>query len=271
MTAPSAGGGYLSEKFNEFVKEARVEVQLDKDSIRLTKRNVAADLTISEASVGVKYNVYLRKDDILLQFRSTDRGRVELAARLLRLAGVSAEVRKEGGRNEWYVRATADKLAAGRKELRDALAEFVKKAVKSGWVDADKAEHWLEKLKRGRVSAEDWPEYDMQLTRSCALMVIFGSTDRNSIERETQRLRDMGLGECRHFVTKMPESGKKGYVSILKEGLAYAAWLSVHGEGEQRRLAAEFVKYILQRAWEEGEDVYRKAEEIVKEGRARGY
>jgi hypothetical protein len=52
--------------------------------------------------------------------------------------------------------------------------------------------------------------------------------------------------------------------------LAYAAWLSVHGEGEQRRLAAEFVKYILQRAWEEGEDVYRRAEEIVKEGKARG-
>ncbi len=47
VTAPSAGGGYLSNKFNEFVKAARVEVQLDKDSIRLTKRNVAADLTIS--------------------------------------------------------------------------------------------------------------------------------------------------------------------------------------------------------------------------------
>ena len=270
VTAPSAGGGYLSEKFNEFVKEARVEVQLDKDSIRLTKRNVAADLTISEAGVGVKYNVYLRKDDILLQFQSTDRSRVELAARLLRLAGVSAEVRKEGGRDEWYVRATIDRLAAGRKELRDALAEFVKKAVKSGWVDADKAEHWLEKLKRGRVSAEDWPKYYVGLARSGALMVIFGSTSPDSIEREAQRLRDMGLEEGRHFVTKMPESGKKGYVSILKEGLAYAAWLSVHGEGEQRRLAAEFVKYILQRAWEEGEDVYEKAKEIVDEGRARG-
>jgi hypothetical protein len=36
VTAPSAGGGYLSEKFNEFVKEAKVEVRLDKDSIRLT-------------------------------------------------------------------------------------------------------------------------------------------------------------------------------------------------------------------------------------------
>jgi hypothetical protein len=69
----------------------------------------------------------------------------------------------------------------------------------------------------------------------------------------------------------MPEGGKAGYVLILKEGLAYAAWLSVYGkEEQQRKLAAAFVEYILQRAKEEGEDVYRKAEEIVKEGRSRG-
>ena len=43
---------------------------------------------------------------------------------------------------------------------------------------------------------------------------------------------------------KMPEGGKMGYVYILREGLAYAAWLSVHGFGEQQRLAAEFVEYI---------------------------
>jgi hypothetical protein len=101
VTAPSAGGGYLSDKFDEFVKETQVEVQLDKNSIRLTEGgNVAADLTISEGGVAVKYTVYLRKY-ILLEFQSTDRGRVELAARLLRLAGVSAEVkRKEDGRGE---------------------------------------------------------------------------------------------------------------------------------------------------------------------------
>jgi hypothetical protein len=51
--------------------------------------------------------------------------------------------------------------------------------------------------------------------------------------------------------------------------MAYAAWLSVYGSGEQQRLAAAFVEYILQRAWEAGKDVYRKAEEIVEEGRAR--
>jgi hypothetical protein len=59
-------------------------------------------------------------------------------------------------------------------------------------------------------------------------------------------------------------------MSLLKEGLAYAAWLSVYGSGRQRELAAEFVEYILQRAWEEGEEVYRKALEVVEEGKARG-
>ncbi len=59
VSAPSAGGEYLSDKFNEFVEAARVEVRLDKDSIRLTDGgNVAADLIISEAGVAVKYNVY---------------------------------------------------------------------------------------------------------------------------------------------------------------------------------------------------------------------
>ncbi len=68
----------------------------------------------------------------------------------------------------------------------------------------------------------------------------------------------------------MPEGGDAGYLHILREGLAYAAWLSVRGEGERQGLAAEFVEYILQRAGEEGENVRKKAEEVVKEGKARG-
>jgi hypothetical protein len=80
----------------------------------------------------------------------------------------------------------------------------------------------------------------------------------------------MGLEEGRHFSVKMPEGEKAGYVSILRKGLERAAWLSVHGEGEQRRLAAELVNYILQRAWEAGKEVNEKVREIVEEGRARG-
>jgi hypothetical protein len=268
VSVPSAGGEYLSPKFDEFVEEARVEVRFD--NIRLTKRNVAADLTISEGGVAVKYNVYLRGDAIELQFQSTDRSRVELAARLLRLVGVTAEMKKEGGRDVWYVEATTDKLAAGREELRNALAEFVRTAVKNGAVDEKKAEHWLEKLEKGRVLMEGWPKYKVGLTHSGALVVTYRSTNPDSIKQEAQRLREIGLEEGVHFTVKMPEGGEKGYVSILKEGLAYAARLSVRGEGERQRLAAEFVKYILERAEEEGKEVYEKASEIIEEGMSRG-
>jgi ankyrin repeat protein len=43
------------------------------------------------------------------------------------------------------------------------------------------------------------------------------------------------------FAVKTPEDNHDGYVNILREGSAYAAWLSVYGSKEQRRLAAEFV------------------------------
>jgi hypothetical protein len=80
----------------------------------------------------------------------------------------------------------------------------------------------------------------------------------------------MGLEEGEHFTVKMPEGGRDGYVYIRREGLERAAWLSVYGSGMQRELAADFVKYILERAEEAGDDVHEKAKKIVKEGKARG-
>jgi hypothetical protein len=271
VSAPSAGGEYLSPKFDGFVGEARVEVRLDEGSIRRTKRGlVAADLIISEGGVDVKYNVYLRENAIMLQFVSTDRDRAELAARLLKLAGVDAEVKKVGGEGEWYVMTTTDGLAAGRRELRGALAEIVREALARGWVDAGRAERWLDKLERGLTLREGWPKYYVGLARSGALEVRYETTNPDSIKHEVQRLKDMGLEEGRHFAMKMSEGGKAGRVSILKDGLMRAAWLSVHGSGDQQRLAAEFVGYILQRAREEGREVYEKAEEIVRRGREMG-
>ncbi len=268
VSASSAGGEYLSEKSKKFVEAAQVEVRFDKNSIRLTRKgHVVADLTISEAGVGVKYNVYLR-NKIVLEFLSTDRSRVELAARLLRLAGVNAEVKKVGGRDVWRVRATTDMLAAGREELRNAIAEVVETARDNGWVDEKRAELWLKKLKEGLTLREGWPKYYVGLIDG-ALVIRFSSTSRKNIEQVAQQLRDMGLEEGRHFSVKMPEGGRYGYVRILREGLAYAAWLSVYGSGEQQRLVAEFVEYILQRAREAGEEVYEKAREIVEEGKAR--
>jgi hypothetical protein len=236
---------------------------------------VAADLTISEGGAAVKYNVYLRSDEVVLQFQSSDRSRVELAAHLLRLAGVSAEVKKVGGRDEWQVWATTGRLAAGREELRKALAEIIRRAVENGGVDAGKAERWLKKLEKGRVLKEGWPEYYVGL-KDGALVVKFGSPNLDSIAREAQRLRDMGLEEGKHFTVKMPEEGRDGYVNILRRGLERAAWLSVYGKDkDQRELAADFVEIILRRAEKacggaEQCAVYKKAKEIVEEGKARG-
>ena len=273
VSAPSAGGEYLSPKFDQFVEAAKVEVRVD--NIRQTERRVAADLTISEGDTEIKYNVYLRGDAVVLQFASTDRSRVELAARLLRLAGVDAEVKKrrKGKRDVWYVEATTDKLAAGREELRKALAKVVETARKS--VGEEKAKRWLEKLEKGRVLMEGWPKYHVGL-KDGALEVYYQPTDPGAIQREVQRLEKRGLKRGVHFSVNMPEGGRRGYVSILKEGLAYAAWLSIHGKDEeQSRLAAEFVEYILQRAREacggmEPCAVYEKAKEIVEEGKAWG-
>ncbi len=268
VTAPSAGGEYLSEKFEEFMKEAKVEVRLDKDNIRLTESGVAADLTISEGGIEIKYNVYLRSDTIEIEFHSTDRSRVELAARLLKLAGVSAEVKKVGSKDIWRVRVSIGKLAAGHMELRNALAEFVKTARDNGLVDAGKAEGWLEKLEGGVTLKEGWPEYEVRLTNG-ALVFRYRSRNLDSIRREAQRFRDMGLEEGKHFSVKMPEGGEMGYVSILKEGLAYAARLSEYGSGRQRELAAEFVGYILRRAEKADKEVSEKAKKIIDEGKAR--
>ncbi len=116
---------------------------------------------------------------------------------------------------------------------------------------------------------EGWPKYHVRL-KDGALDVRFGSTDPDSILQETRRLREMGLEEGVHFSVKMPEEGHYCYVSILRKGLEHAAWLSEHGSGRQRELAAEFVEYILQRAREEGEEVYEKAKEIVEKGISRG-
>jgi len=119
---------------------------------------VAADLIISVGGVAVKYNVYLSENAIELQFASSDRSRVELAAHLLRLAGVVAELERDSSRDVWRVRAYTDMLAAGREELRKAIAEIVKTARNNGWVDASKAEGWLEKLESGRIFGIDYAE-----------------------------------------------------------------------------------------------------------------
>jgi hypothetical protein len=153
----------------------------------------------------VKYNVYLRGDAIVLRFASTDRSRIELAARLLKLADVGAEIKRRGDGDGWYVVATTDALAAGREELRKALAEIVKTARDNGWVDEKKARRWLEKLEKG-TAAWEGKKFEMRLARG-ALVVRFRSTNRESVEEVADAFKAMGLEEGVHFTVKWSGGG----------------------------------------------------------------
>ncbi len=244
--------------------EARVVAR--PGGVRLTEGGlVAADLTISDGGAAVNYMVYLSEKSIVLLFGSPNPSRAELAARLLKRAGVDAEVTDDGG--VWWVKASTDMLAAGREELRKALAEIVKTALARGWVDAGRAGLWLKKLGGGGVLKR--PKYCIRLVEG-ALVVTYSSINPNNIEREARRLRDMGLVEGVHFTIKMPKGGKEGYVRILKKGFERAAWLSVRGEGEQQKLAAEFVDHILERTMKKGGAFYEKTRKIVEKVKARG-
>jgi hypothetical protein len=261
-------------KLAEAVELGAEELDIRWERLRRTKNGAVADLIISVGGAAVKYSVYLLKDAILLQFASSDWSRVELAARLLRHAGVSAEVKKEGDRDEWRVMAYTNKLAAGHEKLRKALAEIVRKAMEDKKVNTNTAERWLKKLEEGRVLMEGWPKYSVRLAKG-ALMVRFTSTNSDSIKQEAQRLEKMGLKRGDHFTVKMPDGGEAGYVNILKEGLVRLAWLSVNSEGEQQKLAAAFVELILRRAEEacrgaEQCAVYEKVQKIIDEGRSWG-
>jgi hypothetical protein len=259
-----------SHKLAEAVELGAEGLSVSWDGLRQTpSKRILADLTISEGNLAINYNVCLC-DTIELIFQSTDRNRAELAARLLRFAGVNVKMKKVGKRDAWQVYAYTNMLAAGRRELREAIADIVRKAVEKGLVDEKRAEYWLKKLERGRTVREGWPKYMVKLNNSTTLVIKHRSTNLNSIMQVAQRLREMGLEEGEHFTVKMPKEGRYGYVSILREGLIHLAWLSVRGEDKQQRLAAAFVEYILQRAREAGEDVRKKAEEIVKEGMLRG-
>jgi hypothetical protein len=251
-------------RLKEFVEEARVVAR--PGGVRLTDGGlVAADLTISDSGAAVNYMVYLSEKSIMLLFGSPNPSRAKLAAHLLKRAGVDAEVTGDGGM--WWVKASTDMLVAGREELRKAIAEIVKTALARGWVDAGRAELWLKKLGGGGVLKK--PKYYIRLNEG-ALVITYSSINPSNIEREAQRLRDMGLMEGVHFTVKMPKGGRKGYVSILRKGLERAVWLSKYGSGKQQRLAAEFVDHILKRAMMKGGAVYEKAKKIVEKVKARG-
>jgi hypothetical protein len=112
----------INYKLAEAIKLGAEVLNIRWERLRKTPSGlIAADLIISVGGAVVKYSIYLRHNEIELRFNSTNRSHVELAARLLGLVGVSAEVKvkkRKDKRDEWQVVATTNMLAAGREELR---------------------------------------------------------------------------------------------------------------------------------------------------------
>ncbi len=191
---------------------------------------------------------------------------MELAARLLKLASVDTEVKKEGGKDVWYIKATTDMLAAGRKELRDAVRKVVEETLKEGWVDEKKARRWLEKLEKGMAA---WEEKKFEMRHASGTLIVrFSSTSRESLEEVAGEFKTVGLVEGVHFTVRW--GGGRGRVYLLAEGVRRLAWISVHGEEGQRRRAAEFLKFLEEKARAKGGEVLIKLEALVEEGKGRG-
>ncbi|MFZ8808788.1 MAG: PaRep2b protein, partial [Pyrobaculum sp.] len=260
---------FKNHKRAEAVELATV-LKVSWEGLRPAKSGATADLTIQFGNDAIKYNVYLRKHDILLELESSNPSRVELAVQLLKRAGVKATVAIDEKKNSFRIWATTNRLEAGCEELREALAEIIREALMRGLIGAAKARQWLERLEKDLTPKRSWLNYYMRLAGSGGLNIRYNFTNLYSIMQEIQWLKKMGFEEGRHFTVKMPDKDRQGYIVILKEGLVYAVRLSENKYSGQRRLAAAFVKHILQKAEEAGGDVYEKAKEVVEEGKKRG-
>jgi hypothetical protein len=84
-------------------------------------RYARAELVIKAGGRQAKFSVELG-DALKIQFNSSNREAAEEAAQLLRQAGVDVELKnywdKSVNREKWYVKASIDKLATARKELK---------------------------------------------------------------------------------------------------------------------------------------------------------
>ena len=222
---------------------------------------VAGGAVASVSVGGVGMRLYMRRSLVLAKCSRSQKS-AEAAAEALRALGVAAEARRVAG-GFWRAAASVGRLAAGAPELREALAGAVREAVKAGLVPEARARRWIEALERGRVPLR---KYIIALTRSGALMVRYLSSNPDKVEREAQRLREIGLVEGPHFTVRRPEGGKLGYVYIRREGLRRVATAAARGNAA----AAEFVELLLQRAEEAGVAVRDKVKKVVEEGRAVG-
>jgi hypothetical protein len=246
---------------------SKVSVTVDERSWRRVKDGAAVDLYISAGGVTRKFNLHLQ-EMVSLRFKSTDHEEVELRARLLRLAGVKVDVKKESNRNTWHIHATTDQLAEGDEELRRQLVKTVEEALRRGLIDEEKARLWIEKFNTG-VSTWRGYKFGIRLSKG-ALQVKFRSTNPENVRKLKQELESLGLREGEHFTVKWPEDEKIGYISIATEGITRLAYIAKHGTDETQRLgAASLIEHLSRKAELASKEVLAKLEELIREGESR--
>ena len=210
-----------------------------------------AELTVKAGGQQTKYSVELG-GAVKIQFNSSSREAAEEATRLLRLAGVEAEARSRWdnsvNRERRYVKASIDKLATARRELREALAQAVQG--RGGGAPQPRkspaAEATQDKL-LGAAGLRRRLEGGVQ------------STSPLAVEHAARRLEDLGLKPGIHYRAKKPEGGK-GWVAITPEGLRRLAHPAARAQDEH--ICREALLQQIKEAAEGG--VRRRLEEEVE-------
>jgi len=270
---PAAGLNPKAEKavnmFRKETEKGNVDVKLV--DVQKTKEGAVATINVKAGPWEEEYRAYLKEREVVLEFNSTDVDRVHQKAHVLRLLGVRAEPKKK--RNVWYISVSTNTLADRRvlPKFREVLAEAVERAMRNGWVDAEKAEWWIKKLREGVTVAEDKPMFKIQVVDN-SLAIVYHAISGERLKQYVKQLEELGLEKGIHFTVKQPEDGKKGHLRITVEGVRKLEELVRHAEDPEIRAKAEqWLNHLLERARESGgEEARKKLEELVEEGAARG-
>jgi hypothetical protein len=193
---------------------------------------------------------------------------------LLRAVGVRAEVKKEGGRDVWYIDVSTNALAADsvHEAVRKAVAEFLRQCREAGVLADDTYRRLAAKFERG---VPEWGDikFSVWLTKDGSVVVEYQPRDPQSFRKAVELLRGLGMRDrCEgdwcmiHFTAREPEGSEKGIVYITADGLRYTGWLALHGEGEAREKARWLRDMLLKEAESKGEGVRDRLMQYFREG-----
>jgi hypothetical protein len=217
-----------------------------------------ASLFLSKGGEEFRYQLLYNGMELVLRFRSVDRGEAERAAAMLRAFGVRARARREG--NKWAVQVSTNALAAGNEELRRAVLEFAKALRGRGIIGEAYYRRLKAKFEIGMAPGALSVSYN---TRDKSLEVKAQPQSEEAYSAAVERLLAAGLKEGEHFIARPPQSGGRGYIRLRAEGLAQLV-RSAANSPEAARLLEEIRRGVELAAKRAGEGALRRYEEFVR-------